>query len=454
MKKFLALAVLAWVIQPVSAATQTSAEQLARGKFIATAADCAGCHGVDFSGGLPVQSPLGVIYAANITPDKKTGIGDWSPAQFRDALRKGRSPTKGWLYPAMPYTSYTGMKDDDISALYAYLKSVPAVTHKVPATDLPFPFVRPAMIGWNLLYLKEGQAVGAKPVKDPQAQRGQYLVEALGHCTACHTPRGDLMGELSNRHLSGGFVGQWYAPNITPDPSGVGDWSNEQLAKLLKTGHNDIAVVAGDMGLAVSRSLSHLSDTDIDAMIAYLRQVPAVMTDPPLSVIGQWPSVTAKEVERPITGWVNLANNTTTDGAVLYQSACASCHGQSGRGAAGPALGELRDIRSIHPNNLVQVIAGGIDLKIDKRHIFMPGFADQMNPQQIAALATYVRTAFGQAPQELGTVTEEQVNEVLSGRGKVSWILANAELLAWGGILILALLVVWLYRWLFKRKHG
>lgn len=155
----------------------------------------------------------------------------------------------------MHYTSYTGITDDDIHALYTYLQSLPKVARKVPQTDLPFPFIRPVMIAWNLLNLKTGEPVGAKPAEGEAATRGRYLVEALGHCTTCHTPRDALMGQRSDMHLSGAPLSGWDEPKITPDPSGIGGWSDMQLAGFLHQGHNDIAAAGGEMGLAAPRSL-------------------------------------------------------------------------------------------------------------------------------------------------------------------------------------------------------
>lgn len=449
MRKALIFVALALGSQWASA-QQSDAATVERGKYIATAADCAGCHGENLAGGAPIASPLGPIYASNITPDTPTGIGGWSEAQLRDALRKGRAPGKGWLYPAMPYTSYTGMTDNDVSALYAYLQSVPAVSHQVRATDLGFPFIRPAMLVWNLLYLKEGHAAGEIPAQGESAERGRYLVEALGHCSACHTPRGMLMAELPDQHLGGAFVGGWHAPNITNDASGLGRWSDQDLTTFLQKGHNSVAVAGGDMGLAVSRSLSHLGDSEIADIIAYLRQVPAVASAALPAAPSTPAHVDPDKVEGPITGWRNLANNDTLDGAVLYQSACASCHGLDGAGGAGPELGRLRDLRSAHLNNLVQVIAGGINLKIDDRHILMPGFSDQMNNEQIAAVARYVRSTFGQVP---GSGPDEQeVANILSDKTPVSWIINSAAALAWTGIGVFVLLVAWIVWRLFCRR--
>ena len=442
MRKALIAVTLALGTQWASAQSSDTST-IERGKYIATAADCAGCHGENLAGGAAIASPLGPIYASNITPDTRTGIGGWSEEQLRDALRKGRAPGKGWLYPAMPYTSYTGINDADVSALYAYLQSVPAVNHEVRATDLGFPFIRPAMIAWNVLYLKEGHAAGEKPAHGESAERGRYLVEALGHCSACHTPRGVLMAELPEQHLGGAFVGGWQAPNLTNDKSGLGSWSDQELTQFLLKGHNPVAVAGGDMGLAVSRSLSHLGDSDIADIIAYLRQVPPVITQALPAAPSRPARVDPDTVEGPISGWRNLANNATTDGAVLYQSACASCHGVDGTGTAGPDLGRLRDLRSAHPNNLVQVIAGGINLEMDGRHILMPGFRDQMNNEQIAALARYVRSTFGQVPG--AGPDEQEVASILSDKTPVSWLINYAPALAWGAIVVLVLLVGWVF---------
>ncbi len=178
-----------------------------RGHYLATAGDCAACHGDNAAGGLAIESPMGAIYASNISPDPVNGIGKWTLQEFGDALRKGRAPGKGWLYPAMPYTSYAGLSDDDVKALYSYFRLKVAPQAKpAPETKLPFPFMRIAMIGWNFLNLHDGKAAGAIPVEGDQLKRGQELVETLGHCSTCHTPRNDLMGEIDSQHLAGGQV--------------------------------------------------------------------------------------------------------------------------------------------------------------------------------------------------------------------------------------------------------
>jgi mono/diheme cytochrome c family protein len=450
MRMFLIAATLAsafFGLLPV--ANAQDAAQIERGKYVATAGDCAACHGTNFAGGTAVTSPIGKIFASNITFDAATGIGGWTEAQFADALRRGRSPGKGWLFPAMPYTSYTGLSDADVSALYAYLKSVKPVDNKVPATDLGFPFIRPAMMGWNILNLSPGVPVGAAKVSDEAEQRGLYLVETLGHCSTCHTPRGALMGEQNNLHLSGALVGGWYAPNITPDSSGIGGWSDEQLAQFLKTGHNAMAVAGGDMGLAVERSLSRLPDGDIADIIAYLQKVPTVATTP-LAAAAAAPQISPDVVEDSVSGWQALAARDTTNGATLFNGACASCHGVSGTGGAGPDLTVNTGVRTIEANNLVQVIAQGNDRKAGGAHYFMPGFSDQMSPVQIASLATYVRKTVAQTSFE--PVTAQQVQSMLAGEVPAGWLIRNAVLLAWSGLALVAPVLLFVLFLIFRRR--
>ena len=281
-----------------------------QGRYLAAAGDCAGCHGPTLAGGDPVPTPIGAVHASNITPDRATGIGSWTLAQFSDALREGRAP-EGHLYPAMPYTAYTGLSDAEVRALYAYVMlAVGPVSKTPPADDLPFPFYRIAMLPWNWLFLTQGQPTGAVPVSGAQRERGRVLVETLGHCSACHSPRGTFMQERSDRHLAGAMVGGWWAPNITPDATGIGAWSDAKLATFLRTGHSDVAVAAGDMGTVVSRSLSKLNDSDIDAVMAYLRAVPKVTspqpatsgiaTDAPIAVAAIEPVAAADDWQAPL----------------------------------------------------------------------------------------------------------------------------------------------------------
>ncbi len=434
----------------VSMFTHSADDVIAKGQYLAVAGDCGACHSEDFGGGNAIESPVGDIIASNITFDSNAGIGGWSEQQFADALRKGKSP-HGSLYPAMPYTSYTGLTDDDVHALYSYLKSVPPVSRKPKETDLGFPFVRPAMMFWNLLNLDEGHPVGAVEVTGEEAERGRYLVEVLGHCTTCHTPRGELMGQLSDKHLAGGAVGGWYAPNITPDKTGIGSWTEAETIQFLKTGHNRYGVAAGEMGLAVDLSLSKLTDDDIAAMVAYLKQVPAVETAAPAPIASGLPDVPVDSIEAPNDGWKEMAAMDTTDGAILYQGACASCHGRSGKGTAGPDLAVNSDVLAHRADNLIQVIAHGVDLKADSAISYMPGFLSEMSHAQIAATANYVRETL--AGMSTAKIDQDAVSQVLSGKKGTSWLIANATWLAWTGVAVLVLLILLLLGRLFSARR-
>ncbi len=379
-----------------------------QGRYLAAAGDCAGCHGPSLKGGEPVPTPIGAIHASNITPDRETGIGSWSLGQFSDALRKGRAP-EGHLYPAMPYTAYTGLSDIQVQALYSYVMlGVQPVSNQTRGKALPFPFVRAAMAPWDWLFLTAGRPRGAVPVSGEQRLRGQLVVETLGHCSACHTPRGVLMQERTDRHLAGAMIGGWWAPNITPDASGIGRWSDAKLKDFLVTGHADVAVAAGDMGTVVGLSLSKLTPADIDAVVAYLRAVPPVASpqskrsDPTRATPVD---VAAVEVAAAPSDWQAMVDHGTRQGDVLYQSACASCHGADGNGSAGlvhPSLHLIDSVSAANAATLVQVIAHGVDRTVGSRHTLMPPFRASLDDGQIAALANFVRTRFGGVASDLG----------------------------------------------------
>lgn len=453
-----AIAVLSMLLSAPMAAQSAEADEalVDQGRYLAIAGDCAACHGINYSGGAPIPSPIGNIYASNITPDRETGIGTWAIGDFASALRKGIG-SKGHLYPAMPYTSYTGLSDHDIQALWSYFSlSVDPVANQPPDTDLPFPFLRPLMTFWNALFLDEGVATGADVVEGETLSRGRFLVETLGHCSDCHTRRGNMMQQLSDHHLAGAEVGGWWAPNITPHETGIGSWSDEKLTTFLTTGHTKDAVAAGEMATVVSRSLSKLSEDDIAAMVAYLRAVPAIASkQPPREKTGKDDLVQLALSNGETGRWQNLINHDTIRGDALYQSACASCHGIDGRGSINLAHPSLRQVSSVTgpmPNNLVQVIVHGVDRAVDNRHVFMPGFRSAMSDAQIAAVANYVRTSFGGVISDLDA---EQINTVLSGKHEASWLIVNAKWLAIVGIIlavVVLVLTIWVVLRLITRK--
>jgi mono/diheme cytochrome c family protein len=400
-------------------------------------------------GGDPVPTPIGAIHASNITPDRATGIGSWSLGQFSDALREGRAP-EGHLYPAMPYTAYTGLSDNEVQALYSYIMlGVAPVSSKAADNDLHFPFIRVAMAPWDWLFLAEGQPTAAVTVSGEQRLRGRLLVETLGHGSACHSPRGALMQERVDRHLAGAAVGGWWAPNITPDMTGIGGWSDETLKAFLRTGHTDRAVAGREMGTVVSRSLSRLTPGDIDAVAAYLRALPKVASQ----LLARSDTATAAPVDVAAielaaapSDWHALWDHGTRQGKVLYQSACASCHGTDGHGSAGlvhPSLHLIDSVSAANASTLVQVIAHGIDRTVGSQHTFMPPFRTDLDDGQIAALANFVRTGFGGVSSDLD---ESDVAAILGGGTRTSWLIRDAKPLAITAIVALPL-VAWLVAW-------
>lgn len=436
-----------------------SASLIAKGKYLAIAADCGACHtapdhGAAMSGGYIISSPLGNIVSSNITPSKTAGIGDYTEQDFARAVREGINKQGQHLYPAMPYTSYAKITDSDIHALYAYFMHGVKADDNVPApTNLPFPFnIRSSMFFWNMLF---ADAKPFTPAADKSAEinRGDYLVNALAHCDTCHTPRNALMGQNNDQALSGGSLGSWYAPNITPDKqAGIGNWSDAEIAQYLKTGHvAGKAQAAGPMAEAVEHSLQYLSDEDIQAMVAYLRQVPAVSQ--PVSQardnIGQPATSEAlqRAVKDPDAGWK------------VYSSTCANCHQADGSGnTIYPSLFHNTTTGAAQADNLIATIVYGVHRQVDGKDIDMPGFGpdalftDRLTDQQIADVSNYVLKNFGNA--ELN-VKADQVKTVREG-GERPLIARLAQPAVWGGAVIVVIILLVLLVSLSRRgkKHG
>jgi len=265
-----------------------TASPIERGKYLATAGNCGACHtapgGPLLAGGVSFKTPFGTIYSTNITPDPQTGIGNWTEAQFVRALRQGVRADGAHLYPVFPYTSFTKITDGDATALYLYLKSVPPVSAKTPENDMSFPYnQRWLMSLWKALYFKEGR-YQKDASQSAEWNRGAYLVEGLGHCSACHSPRNFLGAEAASMVLTGGVytdkvaadaLREWSAPNLTSAANGLGTWSVANLAAYLQTGKNEHAVTFGPMNEVILNSTRHLTDADVHAMATYLKSVPA-----------------------------------------------------------------------------------------------------------------------------------------------------------------------------------
>ncbi|ART80033.1 cytochrome c [Oceanisphaera avium] len=465
---------LTWGLSaPLFAAEQLDSSQSAslveQGQYIAKAADCLACHvgpdGTPYAGGKPTATPMGDIIAPNISSSKKYGIGDYSVKDLTRVLRDGKTPSGRHLYPAMPYPAYRGMTDEDIKSLHAYLKTTAAVEQKPSAkTDLKFPFsMRWLMIGWNAKNLDNYQAPQGL---DDQAARGQYLVDHLGHCGTCHTPRNSMMGSDYDQYLGGAQLGNWFAPNITSDQkSGIGAWSEQQLADYFKTGQMGYAAqAAGPMAEAVHYSLQYLNEEDRLAIAAYLKSVPAIADDaqqqPVLdtrineTLLHREPKVTQvtryeeRELAQQGLKQEDISDPDSANG--LYAQYCASCHGDEGYGQTTSFYASLvgnTTVRSANPRNLVAVILKGVEFRGATPKPLMPGFEDKLNHQQIATLANYVRTEFGAYSNS--EISTDDVAYIASGKQKVSALIRYAPLLAWLGIILVAVIIiagVWYWR--------
>lgn len=369
-----------------------SAGVIDRGRYLADAAGCAACHttadGKLFAGGNAFVSPFGTIYSPNITRDKETGIGSWTDSQFLRALHDGVRPDGGRLYPAFPYTSFTYLTDADALAIKAFIFSVPAAHNVVPRTALRFPFSeRRLMAMWAFLYNPSRRF---RPVADRSLQwnRGAYIAEGLAHCGECHTPR-NLVEALDNRSKFAGAVTEgWRAFNITGDRvAGIGSWSDAALAQYLTTGHAAMhGTAAGPMAEAVDQGLSRLTNGDIQALITYLRTIPAIANRglPPRR------TRTASTFPKRDSTCMGL-------GRRVYQEACASCHGWSGRGELTP-LATLTGAEAVNDRtgvNVASVVLFGVNRARLGTRAFMPSFSDAYSDAEIAALVNYVSTRFG-----------------------------------------------------------
>ena len=369
-----------------------SAALIEKGRLLAAVGDCAVCHtapgGRINAGGHALQTPFGTVYATNLTPDVETGIGAYSFAAFQRAMRDGIARDGRNLYPAFPYTSYTGMTDQDLLALYAFLMAQPPVRARSPETRLAFPFnLRPLMAGWNLLFHRPG-ALKADPARTTQWNRGRYLVEALGHCGACHTPRNALGAEKRSAHVAGAMVDGWEAPALNGLSSAPIPWSEAALYDYLRTGHSASHGVAAGPMAAVVGELAHLPDADLAAMAHYV----ASLNKGPATAVDE--AVLAAALEN--SAWDGMRGD-ASDGARIFRGACLSCH-HDGSGppvfGANVSLALNSGVHGAQPDNLLRVILHGIDQPARPALGPMPGFRDSLTAKQVADLARFLRARF------------------------------------------------------------
>jgi mono/diheme cytochrome c family protein len=374
-------------------ASLAKASLVERGAYLARAADCTACHtkagGKDFAGGLGFKLPFGTLYATNITPDKETGIGNYSDADFLNAVHRGIRRDGARLYPAMPYASYAYMTDDDALAIKAYLFSLPPVHEQTPANKLAFPFdQRWGMIFWSALFNPDSRFAPDSSLS-PEWNRGAYIAEALAHCGECHTPR-NLGFALDNRKkFSGAVAAGWRAFNITSDKStGVGSWSDGDLAAYLANGHaNGHGTASGPMGEAVDHSFSQMTADDIKSVVAYLRSVPAIAS-PDLPAA---PAPPAPASHRDGGGKDNAR------GKLVFEGGCVSCHGWTGESPVSP-LATLTGSAAVNDpsgTNVAQIVLFGTTWPTPDGALSMPAFGNGYSDDEVAAVANYVTARFG-----------------------------------------------------------
>jgi mono/diheme cytochrome c family protein len=363
-------------------------DRIERGRYLAVLADCGACHtrpgGPPFAGGLPLQTPFGILVAPNITPDPETGIGTMTDAEFLASLHDGRGRNGRRLYPAMPYPAYTRMSDDDVLAIRAYLATVAAVDNPVITNQLPFPLnIRLAMVFWNALNFTPGR-YQPNPGKSAEWNRGAYIVEGPAHCGTCHTPKTWLGGDKNAQALAGAALQGWFAPDITGDArKGIGGWSKDDLVQYLKSGANNLTLASGPMAEAVTHSTSHMTDPDIAAIATYLKDGAAGGSTP-----------------RPIP--VAADDGAMRAGQAIYKDSCAACHRDAGTGEAHlfPKLAGSAQVQSDDPTTLVRVVLQGtraVSTPDAPTAPAMPAFDWRLNDAEVAAVLTYIRNTWGNA---------------------------------------------------------
>ncbi|UVC29920.1 cytochrome c [Pantoea sp. SOD02] len=393
----------------VQAHAEDEAQLIKQGEYLSRLGDCMACHTVsgkgDYAGGLAIESNLGTIYSTNITPDKEHGIGNYSEQQFSDAVRKGVLPNGSRLYPAMPYPDYAKISDADMHALYVYfMKGVKPSSEQPPETDLSFPFSqRWGMRFWNWAFTsdKPFQPIGGA---SEEVNRGAYIVESLGHCGSCHTPRGLGMNEKAldsgdDQFLAGGSLNNWDVPSLR----GLPRWSEQEIVDYLQTGRNDKAAVGGEMKSVIEHSSSHMTDADLKAIASYLK------------FLGGNPALQAYDVKKQQATEAKLtAAKGLSEGERLYIDNCGACHFVTGKGAPGifPELDQATIVNAKDPSGLIHTILAGAQQPSTEKApstLAMPGFAKRLDDDQVAKLATFIRQGWSNnAP----AVTKDQVAEV------------------------------------------
>jgi mono/diheme cytochrome c family protein len=404
----IALLALLSVVAPDLRAADSNLSELEYGQYLATAGNCVSCHtranAESFAGGLPFETPFGTIYSTNISSDSKTGIGEWTLQEFTAALRKGERPDGEHLYPVFPYVAFTKLSDQDVAALFAYIQTLPAVNYTPPENDLGFPYSKRSMLGsWKTLYFDD-KRFEADESQSEEWNRGAYLVEGLGHCGMCHTPRNFLGARDEDMALTGatyrdkvdGMWLNWSSTNLTQSSNGLASWSEEDIVSYLQHGISPQAGVFGPMNDVVVNSTMKLTPEDLNAMAVYLKSLPANGHDS-----GSKPD-----------------EETMRLGSVQYDIHCGTCHLPTGLGSdiTGPGLVGSSVTLASDPASLINMTLYGSQVphvapsdKWQAREWKLMGpFENLLDDEQAAALLSYTRNAWG---NDAGEVTPGQIDE-------------------------------------------
>jgi mono/diheme cytochrome c family protein len=402
----LAYALVPTHTRSITRAAPASAASIERGRYLAVAGDCTACHtapgGQPFAGGLPLGSPVGTIYSTNITPDKKTGIGTYTLDDFDRALRHGIDQDGVSLYPAMPYPSYARLTDADLTALYDYfMQGVAPVIAEEHANGIPWPLsIHWPLAIWRKIFASETESAHAifdgSHYSDPEIARGAYLVQGLGHCGSCHTPRSltfkeKALDESSSEFLAGGqLIDGWVAVNLRGNAAdGLGNWSIDDIVATLKTGRNsNHAVMGRPMNDVVVHSTQMMSDNDVQQIAKYLK----TLSPAPTSASDFKPD--------PATATALAAGHEANRGAEVYVDNCAACHRTNGEGSAKvlPAIAGNPSVLAPDPSSLIRLVLGGSSLPgtaTAPSALGMPGFAWRLSNEEVAQLLTFIRNSWG-----------------------------------------------------------
>jgi mono/diheme cytochrome c family protein len=399
---FLATLLLCSAFSFAQARAEVSPDTIERGKALIVAADCASCHTQDpakpFAGGKRIDTPFGAIYSPNLTPDRETGLGGWSDADFSRALRNGVARDGSSYYPAFPYPHFTKMTRDDLLAIRAYLATLAPFRNATPPPQLRWPLnYRVVMRAWNALFFRPG-LFEPDQQKSAAWNRGGYLVEGAAHCGACHTPKNLFGAERRDRAYGGGLVQGWFAPRLdSAERSGLKSWSVDDIVEYLQSGRNGRSHAGGPMAEVVVNSTSRIGDADLRAIAVYLKALPSGAPEPAAAAPRQ----------------AEMAA-----GAAVYAHTCVACHETDGSGAPRiyPPLPGNANLQSADPSSTLRIILDGAQTVTTPRAPntgSMPGYAKQLSDQEIADVANYIRNSWGNAappvtPAQVGQVRHER----------------------------------------------